>query len=53
MANALTTPPIHVEHVAEAICTALNDPEVRGVVDVQRMRALIGWRETGFSSQAM
>jgi len=48
MANALTIPPIHVEHVAEAICVAL-DPikEVRGVVGVRRMRELIGWSEKG------
>jgi len=44
IANALTIPPIHVEHVAEAICVAL-DPvrDVRGVVGVRRMRELIGW----------
>ncbi|KAH7921743.1 NAD(P)-binding protein [Leucogyrophana mollusca] len=48
MANALTIPPIHVEHVAEAICVAL-DPikSVRGVVGVREMRELIGWSEKG------
>ncbi|KIM87147.1 hypothetical protein PILCRDRAFT_64295 [Piloderma croceum F 1598] len=46
IANALTIPPIHVEHVAEAICAALDPArEVRGVVDVRRMRELIGWSE--------
>jgi hypothetical protein len=45
MANALTIPPIHLDHVAEAICIALNSPDVSGVVDVKRMRQLIGWRE--------
>jgi len=44
MANALTIPPIHVEHVAEAIIVALTS-DVRGVVDVRRMRKLIGWKE--------
>ncbi|KAL4067960.1 hypothetical protein V8B97DRAFT_1383902 [Scleroderma yunnanense] len=47
MANALTIPPIHVDHVAEAICVAL-DPgrvDVRGVVGVKEMRVLIGWYE--------
>ena len=50
MANALTIPPIHVDHVAEAICVALNDGGVRGVVDVRKMRDLVGWREKGADS---
>jgi hypothetical protein len=50
MANALTIPPIHVEHVAEAICVALDPArDVRGVVGVTRMRELIGWTEKGDS----
>jgi hypothetical protein len=44
-ANALTTPPIHVEHVAGAICVSLCDPNVKGIVDVRKMRELIGWRD--------
>jgi hypothetical protein len=53
MANALTIPPIHVEHVAEAICAALDPArEVRGIVGVRRMRELIGWSEKGSSSTA-
>lgn len=44
MANALETPPIHVDHVADAIMIALDSRKsVRGVVGVQRMRELIGW----------
>lgn len=43
--KALTIPPIHVDHVAEAICKAMLDPEVRGVVGVRQMRELIGWSE--------
>ncbi|KAI6045763.1 hypothetical protein EDC04DRAFT_2877149 [Pisolithus marmoratus] len=45
MANALVIPPIHVDHVAEAICVAL-DPrrtDVKGVIGVKEMRDLIGW----------
>jgi hypothetical protein len=46
IANALTIPPIHVDHVATAICVALEpENKVDGVVDVRRMRELIGWRE--------
>ena len=45
IANALTIPPIHVEHVAKAICVALDPArdDVHGVVDVGRMRELVGW----------
>lgn len=44
IANALTIPPIHVDHVAEAICIALDQQSnVRGVVGVKRMRELLGW----------
>jgi len=48
MANALETPPIHVDHVADAIMIALDSRKsVRGVVGVQRMRELIGWSQSG------
>ena len=43
VANALTIPPIHVEHVADAICIAIEDQTVRGPVGVRDMRRLIGW----------
>ena len=43
IANALTIPPIHVDHVAEAICKSISDDSVEGVVDVSRMRDIIGW----------
>jgi hypothetical protein len=47
IANALTIPPIHVDHVAEATCAILDSSAnpIRGVVDVRRMRELIGWSE--------
>lgn len=48
IANALSIPPIHVEHVAEAICVALDPTkDVKGVVGVKEMRELIGWSEKG------
>ena len=52
LANALTIPPIHVDHVADAICVALAENNIRGVVDVRQMRAMLGWAERERSSQA-
>jgi hypothetical protein len=48
IAGAMTIPPIHVDHVAEAICIALDPArdDVRGVVDVKRIKGLIGWTDT-------
>ncbi|KAG6814385.1 hypothetical protein H0H92_010971 [Tricholoma furcatifolium] len=44
IANALTIPPIHVDHVAAAVCSVLDSSNpVCGIVGVQRMRELIGW----------
>ena len=46
IADALAIPPIHVDHVADAICAALDSRNgVQGVVNVRRMRELIGWSE--------
>jgi len=46
IANALVIPPIHVDHVADAICEALDSRNgVKGVVDVSRMRELVRWAE--------
>lgn len=49
VANAMVIPPIHVDHVAEAICIAADEAreDVRGVVDVREMRRLVGWTEKG------
>ncbi|TEB36366.1 mitochondrial protein [Coprinellus micaceus] len=45
IANALTLPPIHVDQVAAAIFATLDSSAgIRGVVGVNRMRELIGWR---------
>jgi hypothetical protein len=32
-----------VDHVAEAICKVIVDDSIEGVVDVSRMRDIIGW----------
>jgi len=51
LANALIIPPIHVDHVADAICITLAANDIRGVVDVRRMRAILGWAEKERSAQ--
>ncbi|KAI0054135.1 mitochondrial protein [Auriscalpium vulgare] len=52
VANALTLPPIHVDHVAEAICVVVDEQrtDVRGVYGVREMRELIGWAMKGQGS---
>ena len=49
VANALTLPPIHVDHVAEAICIAVDNarPDIHGVYGVQEIREMIGWSQKG------
>ena len=47
VANALTVPPIHVDHVAEAVVRAIDDDGMEGIMDVRRMREVIGWAEKG------
>ncbi|KAJ7905563.1 hypothetical protein B0H14DRAFT_3078991 [Mycena olivaceomarginata] len=44
VANALTTPPMHVDHVANAAVAACLNPEIHGVLEVKQMRETIGWR---------
>jgi len=52
LANALTIPPVHVDHVAAVICTTLDPTnDIRGVVDVLRMRAILGRAEKDRSGQ--
>ncbi|CAK5277397.1 unnamed protein product [Mycena citricolor] len=43
LANALVTKPIHVDHVATAAVKACLDGDIRGVMEVDRMRDLVGW----------
>lgn len=50
MVNALTVPPIHVDHVAEAVCAAIEDEGVEGPLGVRQMRDIIGWVEKGSGS---
>lgn len=44
VANALSIPPVHVDTVGKAVAVALDEgSDVRGVVNVARMRELLGW----------
>lgn len=45
VANALTIPPIHVDHVGETIAAAvdIDREDIRGVYGVREMRELMGW----------
>lgn len=43
MSAALTTPPLHVDTVAQAVCEAIDLDSVRGALDVDTIRQLAGW----------
>ncbi|CBQ70175.1 conserved hypothetical protein [Sporisorium reilianum SRZ2] len=45
IARLLTTPPLHVDTVAKAVCAAIEDQSVFGAVDVYGMRKLAGWKD--------
>ena len=53
MARVLTIPPIHVDHVAEAICIAADNSraDVHGAYGLEAMRQLIGYYQKGQKSQ--
>ncbi|KAJ7709846.1 mitochondrial protein [Mycena rosella] len=53
IANALATPPMHVDHVGAAAVQACLDPEMRGAFEVREMREAIGWRETELETSAL
>lgn len=43
LSGALTTPPLHVDTVARAICEAISSPEVHGAQLTDSIRQLAGW----------
>lgn len=45
MARLLTTPPLHIDTVAKAVCAAIEDQSTFGVVDVYGIRKLAGWKD--------
>ncbi|KAF8508133.1 hypothetical protein JB92DRAFT_3145142 [Gautieria morchelliformis] len=45
LATTLELSPIHVDHLAEAVCMAIEQQDVRGPAGLRRMWELIGWGE--------
>lgn len=55
LANLLSTSPLHVDVVAEAIARAIEVPHVEGVLGVNDMREMVEGKKTAeplFGSQA-
>ena len=46
LGRALETHPLHVEHVARAVCASVEDEGISGPVEVQQIRAMVGWKDT-------
>ncbi|GAA5969955.1 hypothetical protein JCM8115_001189 [Rhodotorula mucilaginosa] len=46
LAALMSVPPIHVDAVGAAACQAIDSPSVDGVVDVARMRLMLGFDRT-------
>lgn len=47
LANLLSTSPLHVDVVAEAITRAIELPHIEGVLDVQSMRSMVEGKGAG------
>ncbi|GAA5978704.1 hypothetical protein JCM10908_004453 [Rhodotorula pacifica] len=43
LARLMSVPPIHVDAVGSAVCHAIESPTIEGVVDVARMRSMLGF----------
>ncbi|EPQ27164.1 uncharacterized protein PFL1_05445 [Pseudozyma flocculosa PF-1] len=52
LAKLLTTPPLHIDTVAKAVCKAIEDDAIRGPIDPLQIRRLAGWREEGGAAAA-
>ncbi|CAO1623337.1 unnamed protein product [Parajaminaea phylloscopi] len=50
LARLLTLSPLHVDTVAKAVGRAIEEDDVSGVVDTQRIKALAGWKNVGVAS---
>lgn len=51
LASLMSIPPIHVDAVGEAVCRSIASSDVEGVVDVQRMRDMLGFDPLGWSAR--
>lgn len=45
MALTLELPPIHLDHVGEAVCKSIERRDITGPIGLRKMRQLIGWGE--------
>ena len=43
--RAMEIPPIHVDHVGEAVCESIERGDVHGPMGVWEMRRMLGWTE--------
>ncbi|KAN0063796.1 hypothetical protein ACQY0O_003846 [Thecaphora frezii] len=50
MARLLTTPPLHIDTVAKAVCRAIADATVAGPIDPTHIQHLAGWHTSLSSS---
>ncbi|GAA6051846.1 hypothetical protein JCM3770_005494 [Rhodotorula araucariae] len=48
LAALFAIPPIHVDAVGEAVCASIADEQTQGVVDVARMREMLGFDALGW-----
>lgn len=46
MATTFELPPIHLDHVGEAVCKSIERRDISGPVGLRKMRQLIGWGES-------
>ncbi|KIJ44035.1 hypothetical protein M422DRAFT_228655 [Sphaerobolus stellatus SS14] len=46
LAETMELPPVHLDHVADAICKSIEDPAIHGVVGLKRIRKLVGWKNS-------
>ncbi|KAJ7632680.1 mitochondrial protein [Roridomyces roridus] len=53
IANALATPPLHVDHVGVAAVRACLEPGISGAVGVREMRELIGWGDASVEASTV
>lgn len=53
LSSSLSTPPIHVDHVAECVLRSIEHEHVRGVVDSREMRRWVGLDEAKLGEEVL